>query len=135
MNLILLFYLILNLWQTQIRMALLLSREANRARSEIFIHDCSMPPGRGVNFYVSELEKFHFQTIDDAFKLIDKGYYLAKVDLRHAYRSVLINLKNYRAMGLKWKFMNHWRVTFFIDTRLPFGGREVQVFSIASHKV
>ena len=34
MNLILLFYFILNLWQTQIRTASLLSREADRARSE-----------------------------------------------------------------------------------------------------
>ena len=34
MNLILLFYFILNLWQTQIRTASLLSREADRASSE-----------------------------------------------------------------------------------------------------
>ena len=53
-----------------------------------------MPPGRAVNF--------RFQTIDDAIKLIDKDYYLTKVDLSHVYHSINIHSANYDATGLKW---------------------------------
>ena len=94
--------------------------ESNEYR---LIHDCSMPPGKGVNSFVPELDKFKFQTIDDAVKLIDKGYFLAKVDLRHAYRSVPISPTNYPATGLKWRFKGHKHHTFIIDKRLPFVGR------------
>ena len=87
------------------------------------IHDCSMPPSKGVNSYVPNIDKLRFQTIDDAIKLLDKGYFLAKIDLRHAYRSVPIHPKNYAAMGLKWIFEGDLVPTYFIDTRLPFGGQ------------
>ena len=86
------------------------------------IHDCSMPEGKGVNSYI-DIESFKFQTIDDAVKLIDKGYYLAKIDLRHAYRSVPIHPSNYKATGLKWVFKGSKHPTYLIDKRLPYGGR------------
>ena len=87
------------------------------------IHDCSMPVGKGVNSYVPSLDKLHFQTIDDAVKLVDKEFYLAKIDLRHAYRSVPIHPSNYAATGLKWIFSGDTSPTFLYDTRLCFGGR------------
>ena len=58
------------------------------------IHDCSMPRGFGVNSYIS-IDKQSFQTIDDPVSLINKGYFLAKVDLRHAYRSIPVHPSNY----------------------------------------
>ena len=87
------------------------------------IHDCSMPEGLGVNSYVPSLDKLHFQTIDDAIKLVDHNYYLAKIDLRHAYRSVPIHPSNYPATGLKWTFSGDSHPTYMYDTRLCFGGR------------
>ena len=48
---------------------------------------------------------------------------MAKVDLRRAYRSVHINPNNYQATGLKWKFKGAKKFTYFVDTRLPYGGR------------
>ena len=78
---------------------------------------------QGVDSFVPELDKFKFQTIHDAVKVIDKGYYLAKVDLHHAYRSVPISPKNYPATGLKWRFKGHKHHMFIIDKCLPFGGR------------
>ena len=86
------------------------------------IHDCSMPSGLGVNSYI-EIEKQKFQTIDDAVALLQKGYYMAKVDLRHAYRSVPVHPANYQALGLKWKFKGCTKYTYLMDTRLPFGGK------------
>ena len=84
------------------------------------IHDCSMPPGRGVNTYI-EIEKQSFQTLDDAAKLIGRHFYIAKVDLRRAYRSVPVHPSNYKALGLKWQFKGHKQFSYLVDTRLPFG--------------
>ena len=86
------------------------------------IHDCSMPPGKVVNDCI-DIDKFKFQTIDDAMQLIDKGYYLAKIDLRYAYRSISIHPSNYMATGLKWQFRGDKAVTYLIDTNLPYGGK------------
>ena len=49
---------------------------------------------------------------------------MAKIDLHHAYRSVPIHPHNYHGTGLKWKFNgNKVKFTYFVDTRLAFGGR------------
>ena len=69
------------------------------------------------------LEKLHFSTVDDAVKLVKPGFYMAKVDLRSAYRSVNIHPSNYEATGLKWKFKGDSDYTYMFDTRLPFGSR------------
>ena len=88
------------------------------------IHDCSMPEGQGLNSYVKNINHFQFQSIDDAIKLLRPGYFMAKIDLHHAYRSVPIHPHNYHGTGLKWKFKgNKVKFTYFVDTRLPFGGR------------
>ena len=74
------------------------------------IHDCNMPPEKAVNDYI-DIDKFKFQTIDDVIQLIDKGYCLAKLDLRHAYCSINIHPFNYMATGLKWQFRSDKAVT------------------------
>ena len=53
---------------------------------------------------------------------ICRGYFLAKVDLRHTYRSVPVHPSNFKALGLRWKFKGHSHFTYLVDTRLPFGG-------------
>ena len=82
-----------------------------------------MPAGKGVNSYVPSLDKFHFQTIDDAVKLVDKDYYFAKIDIRHACKSVPIHPSNYPATGLKWNFSGDNSPTYLYDTGLCLGGR------------
>ena len=63
--------------------------------SEVWlIHDCSRPPGRALNDYIS-CSSFKFQTLDDALKMLQPNYFMAKIDLRHAYRSVPIHKSNY----------------------------------------
>lgn len=86
------------------------------------IHDCSRPHGRAVNDHIT-CESFKFQTLDDAIKLLRPNYYMAKVDLKHAYRSVPIHPANYQATGLKWRFSGDAHFTYFYDTRLPFGAK------------
>ena len=85
-------------------------------------HDCSMQPGKGVHSYI-DIDKQKFQTINDAVKLIKHNYFLAKVDLRHAYRSVPVHPSNYLALGLKWHFRGTQKPTYLVDTQLPFRGR------------
>lgn len=48
---------------------------------------------------------------------------MAKIDLRHAYRSVPIYPSNFAATGLKWKFEGDEDFTYFYDTRLLFGAK------------
>ena len=89
-----------------------------------------MPEGKGVNSYI-DIESFKFQIVDDAIKLIDKGYFLAKIDLRHAYHSVSIHPSNYKATGLKWAFKVNKQPTYLIDKCLPYGGRSAPGIFIA----
>ena len=86
------------------------------------VHDCSQPKGSSLNDY-AEIDSFKFQSVDDAIALLREGYYMAKIDLRHAYRTVHIQPNNYQATGLKWKFQNSKKFTYMVDTRLPYGGR------------
>ena len=86
------------------------------------IHDCSRPAGASVNDY-APLERVSFQTFDDAVKLLTPGCYLAKVDLKNAFRSVKVHPSNRDALGLKWVFAGDKEATYLIDTCMPFGAR------------
>ena len=87
------------------------------------IHDCSRPPGCAVNDHAHITSRISYQTIKHATQLISQGDYLSKIDLKDAYRSVLINPNHYPCTGLKWKFKGDSEYTYMCDTRLPFGAR------------
>ncbi len=84
------------------------------------IHDGSLPEGANLNSYASK-HKFSYQTLDDAASKVPPGGYIAKVDLRSAYRSISIHNSCYAATGLKWRFAGNKTETYMYDTRLPFG--------------
>lgn len=86
------------------------------------IHDGSMPIGKAMNDY-STLVSVSYETLDDALKLAKPGYYMCKVDLKSAYRSVPIHKDCYPMTGLKWQFEGQPQPTYLFDTRLPFGSR------------
>ena len=69
--------------------------------------DCSQPSGDAVNDY-ADIESFKYQSLEDALKLLKPGYYMAKVDLHHAYRSMAIHPKNFHATGW-FKVEVFWR--------------------------
>ena len=48
---------------------------------------------------------------------------MAKIDLRHAYRSVPIHPSNFAATALKWQFLGDNHYTCFYDTCLHFGAK------------
>lgn len=87
------------------------------------IHDCSKPEGEGLNSFATLTEKQTFQTVEDVARIIQPGWYMAKVDLKGAYRSVKIHQSNHTFTGLRWTFKGHSKPTTLVDTRVPFGSR------------
>ena len=51
------------------------------------IHDCSRPVGSAVNDFADH-SPFKYQRLQDVIEIISPDCYLAKVDLKNAYRSV-----------------------------------------------
>ena len=84
------------------------------------IHDCSRPIGKSVNSYTTTTS-ITYETIDKALSLLPERGYMAKVDLRNAYRVVPIHPDCYDATGLSWTFEGSNVIRYFVDTRLPFG--------------
>ena len=52
------------------------------------IHDASQPVGDSLNDQATLDTHYKFETVDSTAKLLWPNYYLAKVDLKSAYRSV-----------------------------------------------
>ena len=67
------------------------------------IHDLSSPLGHCLNSYSSK-DEVKFQTIEDAVNLLTPNCYLAKVDLKSAYRSVKIHPSSWPWTSLHWQF-------------------------------
>lgn len=84
------------------------------------ILDCSRPAGSAVNDFATN-DKFQYQSLQDAIDNIKPNYYLAKIDLANAYRSVKIHPSNHCATGMKWKFSREDEWTYLVDCALPFG--------------
>ena len=87
------------------------------------IHDASRPAGTSLNDHVLFDQKLRFQSLEDAVQLLAPGVYLAKLDLKSAYRSVRIHPSDWQACGIKWTFDGDTDPTYMIDTALPFGSR------------
>ena len=84
------------------------------------IHDGSRPVGAAMNDYGSP-QSVKYQTISEACELAKPGYFLSKVDLKAAYRSVPISSKDYPLTGLKWWFKGDECPSYLFDVKLPFG--------------
>ena len=59
--------------------------------------------------------------MDDALRLIVPGSFLAKIDLKEAYRHIPIHPECYDLTGIQWTFAGHTSPTYLYDVRLPFG--------------
>ena len=103
---------------------LLLLGAIRKSSSKVrLIHDASRPVGAALNDYAESEGSLSFQTINDAKDLLTHGAYVAKIDLKSAYRSVGIHPACFQATGLKWKFEGDGEVTYMIDKCLPFGAK------------
>ena len=107
------------------------------------IHDCSRPKDNSLKSHITERESFSYQTIDNALKHIKHikhKSFLAKVDIRKAYRHVPLHPSNYRVTGLSWEFKlkEHLEFEFIYlyDTKLPFGASKApEIFHRLSQSI
>ena len=85
------------------------------------LHDASRPHGRALNDFATNT-KFSYQTLYHATSSLQKGFYMAKLGLSSAYRSVKLRKADQHMAGLEWTFDGTNRV-YLHDLRLPFGAR------------
>lgn len=88
------------------------------------IHDCSRPQHSNVNSYATT-QHFSYVTVEQAVSNIKPNAYLAKIDLKSAYRHVPIHPSNYCATGLAWQFEGDKYFTYLYDNKLPFGASKI----------
>lgn len=85
------------------------------------ILDLSSPRGSAINEGISADEySVKYSTFDDAVDLVvglGKGSYMAKLDIKHAFRLCPVHPHDWPLLGYTWN--GH----YFLDTRLPFGSR------------
>ena len=85
------------------------------------IHDCSQPSGKSVNDYCTTDWNQKFSRVDDAVTKVTERCYMAKCDLKSAYRSVKLSEHSQRFTGFKWQFGSQ---TVYIKNKcLPFGSK------------
>ena len=70
-----------------------------------------------------DLEHYKYVTVDDAADLCQPGRWLAKVDFKHADRSVGTHPDGWRDTGMSWFFNDSKHPTNLYDKRLPCGVR------------
>ena len=71
------------------------------------IHDLSFPNGTSVNDGIPDIEtSVRYGTVDDAIRLIKQAgpvCFLAKTDIKNAFRIIPINPADYHLLGIKWR--------------------------------
>ena len=106
------------------------------------IHHLSYPKGLSVNDGIpDEHTSVHYATVTDAIRLIKRagpGCFLAKTDIKSAFRIIPIHPKDYPLLGMKWRGL------YFYDRCMPMGCasscKTFEIFStavewIAQHKL
>ena len=85
------------------------------------ILDLSQPRGSSVNECImDEYCSVKYTSFDDAVRMVKQqgpGAYMAKVDIRHAFRLCPVRVSDWPLLCYAWKGK------YYVDTRLPFGGR------------
>ena len=83
------------------------------------IHHLSFPKGTSVSDGIPDIEtSVRYATVDDAIRLIKQagsGCFLAKTDIKHAFRIIPINPADYHLLGIKW------RQFYYYDRAMPMG--------------
>jgi len=94
-----------------------------RDSSELrLIMDCSRPLALSANSYM-DLDHYKYTTVDEAAYKAKPGFWLAMIDLKHAYRSGGTHPSSWKVTGMSWLFQGTTDITFLFDKRLPFGAR------------
>ena len=83
------------------------------------IHHLSYPKGSSVNDYIpEEFSSVHYASISDAISVIKKlgaGCFMAKTDIKSAFRIIPVHPKDHALLGMKWANQ------YYFDRALPMG--------------
>ena len=86
------------------------------------IHECSRLDLTSLNSYAN-CEHYSYDTTGKATANIKQGAFMAKIDLKSAYRHIPIHPSNYKVTGLKWQLHDDNTFTYLYDTKLLFGAK------------
>ena len=83
------------------------------------IHDLSFPQGDSINFHTSkQFTSVQYETLDHVVDLVHEcgqGCFIAKADIKDAFRLIPINPQDYHLLGMTWNGQ------FYYDKVLPMG--------------
>lgn len=86
------------------------------------ITDCKRPLETSVNSFTSEVfSTFEFVKFDDILESVKCNTYMATVDIKAAYRSVMIHPSNRKYFGLKWLVQG--KEQYLVDNFICFGAK------------
>ena len=98
-------------------------KRSNKVR---VIHDLSWPPVSSINDHIDEdMCSVHYSNIDDAVHHViqcGRGSLMAKLDLKDAYRHVVVAPEYWHLLGLTWPNSEGIR-EYYLELTLPFGLR------------
>ena len=101
----------------------------NRPNKWRLIVDLSAPEGHSVNDGISkDLASLSYVFVDDVVNGIlewGRGTLMAKMDIQHAYRNILVHPSDRLLLGMQWKG------SVLVDTTLPFGLRSAPLLFTA----
>ena len=89
--------------------------EADKVRP---IEDFKQPQGGSINDH-AKARKFRMMSHQDAFALMRPKHWMAKLDIKSAFRTVGVHPLDQHLLSFKWTARGHTR--YFRDTRFPFG--------------
>lgn len=90
------------------------------------LRDCSKPDRGAINDY-ADAQHFQMQGIEEALAHMRPFAYMAKVDIKAAFRTVGIHPAHWHLLGFQWKNPPQGEAggssapRYYIDTRCPFG--------------
>ena len=80
------------------------------------IHHLSLAKGSSVKDGISSANtSVHYATVSDAIRLIKRGCFLAKNDIKNAFRIMPVHPNDYHLLGIEW------RELYYYDKCLPMG--------------
>jgi hypothetical protein len=95
--------------------------------------DYSAPDGKSINAH-ADARHFSMMSHEDAYALMRPNYYMAKVDIKSAFRTVGVHPSHWPLLGYQWT--RRGKPEYYLDTRFPFGLKcSPEIFCRLSHAV
>ena len=97
--------------------ALATKQEEDKIR---ILRDCSKPDGAAINDHADAMH-FSMMGLEDAQAEMKPHAYMAKVDIKSAFRTVGVHPEHWHLLGFKYTPRGGASERYFVDTRCPFG--------------